>query len=481
MDRFTFTATDSLTTSPPATLNLLVGSGGTGLKGCYYENQDLTTAKATQLDPAVNFDWDSAAPAKILGTGLFGVRWVGQVLAPETGTYRFSSRTSDGVRLWVNGVLVIDDWNDHKTKLWNDSPAVTLTAGQRYSLKIECYHKNKPATARLYWYMPSRKACSIIPQELLYPVTGVTLTSPSNGARFGPPATITLTADTADMPGKTSKVAFYNGNTLIGTSTTPPYSMEWKNVPAGSYRLTAKAGGASGAPSTSTVVMITVDGDTVPVTSGLVCWLDPSFGIFKDPDQQVLIWDDRSGHGHHAVHKEHNSPTLVQNGIAAKPLLRFTGDCRTLVSGKFFIKEQYVVVRSPSPTWSNEGSFIGRVSGRASSYLLDGSGTSGFNDNPFPAAVSKNGSPIALEKSAKGGYGLGPITDFMVLKITVNDQDTKPTTYLLSGTDGDHWLCKFDLAEILCYSRTLTVQEEAAVGGYLGAKYGIKTAYQAKP
>ena len=154
---------------------------------------------------------------------------------------------------------------------------------------------------------------------------------------------------------------------------------------------------------------------------------------------------------------------------------------RSLVSGKFFIKEQYVVVRSPSPTWSNEGSFIGRVSGRASSYLLDGSGTSGFNDNPFPAAVSKNGSPIALEKSAKGGYGLGPITDFMVLKITVNDQDTKPTTYLLSGTDGDHWLCKFDLAEILCYSRTLTVQEEAAVGGYLGAKYGIKTAYQAKP
>jgi len=223
--------------------------------------------------------------------------------------------------------------------------------------------------------------------------------------------------------------------------------------------------------------MITVDDNTVPVTSGLVCWLDPSFGIYKDPDQQVLIWKDRSGSGHHAVHKEHNSPTLVQNGIASKPVVRFTGDCRTLVSGKFFIKEQYLVVRSPSPTWSNEGSFIGRESGRASSYLLDGAGTSGFNENQFPGAVSKDGSPIALEASAKGGYSLGTITDFMVLKITVNDQDTKPTSYLLSGTDGDHWLCKFDLAEILCYSRRLTAQEEASVGGYLAAKYGIKTAY----
>jgi hypothetical protein len=253
--------------------------------------------------------------------------------------------------------------------------------------------------------------------------------------------------------------------------------MEWKNVPAGAHNLTAKAAGGKGQVSTSTGVMITVDGDTVPVTSDLVCWLDPSFGIFKDPDQQVLIWNDRSGNGHHAVHKEHNSPTLVQNGIASKPVVSFIGDCRTLVSGKFFIKEQYLVVRSPSSTWSSEGSFIGRESGRASSYLLDGTGRTGFNENQFPAAVSKNGSPITLEKSAKGGFSLGTITDFMVLKITVNDQDTQPTSYLLSGTDGDHWLCKFDLAEILCYSRMLTAKEEASVGGYLAAKYGIKTAY----
>ncbi len=477
MDRFTFTVTDSLTTSPPATVNLLVGTGGTGLKGNYFDNKEFAALKATQLDPAVNFDWGSAPPAKTLGAGAFCVRWSGQVLAPESGTYRFSTRTGDGVRLWVNGVQVIDDWNDHTTKLWNDSPEITLTAGQQYSLKMEVYHHTSPATARLYWYMPSRKACSIIPQELLYPVAGVILTSPANGASFGPPATVTLTADVSDVPGKVTKVAFYNGDALIGTSSTPPYSIEWKNVPTGSHCLTTKAAAGNGQVSASTAVMITVDGDTVPVTSGLVCWLDPSCGIYKDSDQQVLIWNDRSGNGHHAVHKEHNSPTLLQNGLASKPVVQFTGDCRTLVSGKFFIKEQYLVVRSPSPTWSNEGSFLGRESGRASSYLLDGTGTSGFNENPFPAAVSKNGSPIAFEKSAKGGFSLGTITDFMVLKITVNDQDTKPTSYLLSGTDGDHWLCKFDLAEILCYSRTLTAPEEASVGGYLAAKYGIKTAY----
>jgi len=475
MDRFTFTATDSLTPSPPAAVNLLVETAGTGLKGYYFDNKDLTAAKATQLDPTVDFDWGSAPPAKSLGAGAFGARWTGQVLAPESGTYRFSTRTGDGVRLWINGVQVIDDWNDHSTKLWNDSAVLTLTAGQRYSLKMECYHAAGPATARLYWYMPSRKACSIIPQELLYPVTGVILTSPPNGTTFGPPATVTLTADTAEVSGKATKVAFYNGDTLIGSSTTPPYSVEWKNVPAGSYRLTAKAAGGNGQVSTSTVVVITVDGDTVPVTSGLACWYDASFGVNTDANAQVRIWHDRSGNGHHGVFSEHTHPAQVPNQLGSKPAVRFGGECSFNVGGKFFVKEQYVVVRSPSPLWSGLGSFLGRASGRASSYMLAGVST-GFDEDQFPAAVSKNGSPIALERSGRLGFSLGTITDFMVLKITANDSDTKATIYQLGGIDRQ-WQCKFDVAEILGYSRTLTAPEEASVGGYLAAKYGIKTAY----
>jgi hypothetical protein len=475
MDRFTFTVTDSLTTSPPAAVNLLVGTGGTGLKGYYYDSKDFTALKATQLDPVVNFDWGSAPPAKTLGAGTFSVRWAGQVLAPESGTYRISTRTGDGVRLWVNGVQVIDDWNDHTTKLWNDSAGITLTAGQKYSLKMECYHKAKPATARLYWYMPSRKACLIIPQELLYPVTGVILTSPSNGANFGPPATVTLTADTAEVAGKVAKVAFYNGDTLIGSATTPHYSMEWKNVPAGTYRLTAKAAGGNGAVSASTVVVITVDGDTVPVTSGLACWYDASFGLDTDANAQVRIWHDRSGNGHHGVFAEHNHPALLPNQPGSRPAVRFGGECSFDVGGKFFVKEQYVVVRSLSPLWSGLGSFLGRASGRASSYMLAGVST-GFDEDQFPAAVSRNGSPIALERSGRVGYGLGTITEFMVLKITANDNDTKATNYQIGGID-HQWQCKFDVAEILGYSRTLTATEEASVGGYLAAKYGIKTAY----
>ncbi|MEI7899022.1 MAG: DUF6288 domain-containing protein, partial [bacterium] len=145
MDRFTFTVADNLTLSSPATVTLVIGTGGTGLKGLYFDNMDFTSLKATVTNRTINFDWGSAAPTNTMGSDTYSVRWTGQVLAPESGTYRFSARTSDGVRLWVNGVQVLNDWNDHTVK-WNDSAPVALTAGQKYSLKMEYYRNANSAT-----------------------------------------------------------------------------------------------------------------------------------------------------------------------------------------------------------------------------------------------------------------------------------------------------------------------------------------------
>jgi len=56
-DSFTYYATDSQTTSSPATVNLVVGTGGSGLTGSYYNNMDFTAFLASRVDSSVNFDW----------------------------------------------------------------------------------------------------------------------------------------------------------------------------------------------------------------------------------------------------------------------------------------------------------------------------------------------------------------------------------------------------------------------------------------
>lgn len=47
-----------------------------------------------------------------VGVDTFTMRWEGKVEPLYTQTYTFYTVTDDGVRLWVNGWLVIDKWQD---------------------------------------------------------------------------------------------------------------------------------------------------------------------------------------------------------------------------------------------------------------------------------------------------------------------------------------------------------------------------------
>jgi RHS repeat-associated protein len=87
----------------------------------------------------------------------------------------------------------------------------------------------------------------------------VSITSPAAGASFNAPASITITANAADTDGTVAKVDFYQGTTLLGTSTAAPYSFAWTGVAAGSYSLTAVATDNLGGTTTSAAVAITVN------------------------------------------------------------------------------------------------------------------------------------------------------------------------------------------------------------------------------
>jgi RHS repeat-associated protein len=88
----------------------------------------------------------------------------------------------------------------------------------------------------------------------------VTLTSPSNGATFAAPATVTLSANATDSDGTISKVEFFRGTTLIAAVTVAPYQYSWTSVAAGSYSITARATDNGGATATSAAASITVGG-----------------------------------------------------------------------------------------------------------------------------------------------------------------------------------------------------------------------------
>jgi subtilisin family serine protease len=86
----------------------------------------------------------------------------------------------------------------------------------------------------------------------------VQLTAPANGASYTSPASIALAATAGDPDGTVAQVAFYAGQTLIGTDTAAPYTFSWTNVAPGTYTLTAVATDNLGATTTSTAVSVQV-------------------------------------------------------------------------------------------------------------------------------------------------------------------------------------------------------------------------------
>jgi len=96
----------------------------------------------------------------------FGVRWTGFVRPRYTETYTFTTHSDDGVKLWVNGQLLIDNWTIHGDA--PNSQKISLTADQLVSIQIEYYENGEgPATMVLQWQSASQ-ALEVIPQSQLY-------------------------------------------------------------------------------------------------------------------------------------------------------------------------------------------------------------------------------------------------------------------------------------------------------------------------
>jgi Alpha-L-arabinofuranosidase len=163
--------TTSAVSTATYTINIPTGPSGTGtgLRGQYFNNLSLSgTPVLTRRDTRVNFGWGMNAPNAKVPADNFSARWEGQVEAPKAGAYTFYTRSDDGVRLWVNGQLLIDNWTNHSATDDTSSTTITLAAGQKVSLRMEYFDSGYDAEARLYWSYPGRSK-QVIPQAYLYP------------------------------------------------------------------------------------------------------------------------------------------------------------------------------------------------------------------------------------------------------------------------------------------------------------------------
>jgi beta-glucosidase len=151
-------------------LRLAAGAAERGLKGEYFRGRAFKGKPVlSRIDPQVGFRWDRGGPtddmvargemaaAASLGGDDFAVRWSGQVLPPVSGRYEFEVAANDGLRLWLDGKLLLDEWSD-VPRLRSESVAVDLEGGHAYDIRLEYYEFERDAGVRLGWRMPGAKS-----------------------------------------------------------------------------------------------------------------------------------------------------------------------------------------------------------------------------------------------------------------------------------------------------------------------------------
>jgi hypothetical protein len=146
---------------------IVVTSTPAGLSASYFNNATLTGTALTRTDASIDFGWGSGSPMAGIGTDRFSARWVGYVTAPFTGVYTFYAKTDDGERLWLNNQLLIDNWTNHGNNLDTATTTVTLTAAERYAIKLEYYENSFSAAAQLLWQGPNFGGPQVVPASVL--------------------------------------------------------------------------------------------------------------------------------------------------------------------------------------------------------------------------------------------------------------------------------------------------------------------------
>jgi len=125
---------------------------GSGLLGCYYQNRFFYGDGVLSVDPKIDFA--PVAPPAEFPDKNYSVRWTGQLEAPYTEEYTFKISTDEGVRLWIDGRLVINELSNRTTRTFTGT--VPLQRGERSDVRLESVHRAGQGNLKALWSSKSK-------------------------------------------------------------------------------------------------------------------------------------------------------------------------------------------------------------------------------------------------------------------------------------------------------------------------------------
>ena len=120
-----------------------------------YNDSDFKDLRVSKIDTEIDYNWKDGSPSPEIEPDMFTVVWDGTVLSPEDGEYTFLVNSDDGIRLYVNNILIIDQWHD--ADITEYSGVISLCKNKAYSFRLEYYEHYRNAAISVYWKIPGQE------------------------------------------------------------------------------------------------------------------------------------------------------------------------------------------------------------------------------------------------------------------------------------------------------------------------------------
>jgi len=138
------------------------------------EEKEVTLSR---IDPNIDFNWVRNSPGHPISEDNFTATWTGYIKANRAETYTFSAKADNGIRLYIDGQLILDQWdpieegtNSEAMREAKDSSiqnTFKFEVGKKYPIKVEYYETIQNANISLFWESKSTPK-EVVPKANLY-------------------------------------------------------------------------------------------------------------------------------------------------------------------------------------------------------------------------------------------------------------------------------------------------------------------------
>jgi hypothetical protein len=151
----------------------------------FFDNQTLSGSPVrTQVHPWIGSDWGTGAPVPGMSADHFSARWTRSLELEDDGAYQFCAMADDGARIWIDNVLVLDEWHGNNGIAYCSSQRA-LHKGE-HQVQVDYYEDGGEALIYVWWeeVEPISRYIPVVvpaPTQVILPSIAVDAPAPFDG------------------------------------------------------------------------------------------------------------------------------------------------------------------------------------------------------------------------------------------------------------------------------------------------------------